>query len=372
MVNILGALIMVKNEEESIRVTIDSTKNIINDIIVYDTGSTDNTIQIIKDACKKNNQRLHLKRGIFTTFPQSRNESIIFAETVDVENLLLMDAGDELECKVGIPEIMQMMHTLPHPYKFGSICLKWLEEGVLTEHNDVRFIKNNQGCRYDNKFPVHEEFAGLNANTMIVLPNVVLYQNRDRYAGSTPLRVENDIQLLLTAEPCTRNYYYLAQSYLFMKDYQNCFKYNLLALKENMGEMDNGSIYSRLGYCAIECKMDSPIVIKYLKLAVQDATTSPISSYLNLMQYCLEMKLLDVVIPYLEKIASLDKTNEHNFNHENYDYTRWVFIYQICYLSQTNFELGKFACEKAVAAKSLSRDIVNLECFNKLSSPSTI
>ena len=46
--NILGALIMVKNEEISIQVTIDSVKKYIKHIIVYDTGSTDTTVKIIK------------------------------------------------------------------------------------------------------------------------------------------------------------------------------------------------------------------------------------------------------------------------------------------------------------------------------------
>ena len=43
----IGALIMVKNEEKSIKTTIDSLKGYINTIIVYDTGSTDNTLSII-------------------------------------------------------------------------------------------------------------------------------------------------------------------------------------------------------------------------------------------------------------------------------------------------------------------------------------
>jgi glycosyltransferase involved in cell wall biosynthesis len=45
----IGALIMVKNEEKSIKTTIDSLKGYINSIIVYDTGSTDDTISIIKN-----------------------------------------------------------------------------------------------------------------------------------------------------------------------------------------------------------------------------------------------------------------------------------------------------------------------------------
>ena len=74
--NIIGILLMIKNEEKSIGVTLNSTKNYFKNIIVYDTGSTDNTLQIVKDCCMKNNQVLHLKQGIFKGFPESRNESL--------------------------------------------------------------------------------------------------------------------------------------------------------------------------------------------------------------------------------------------------------------------------------------------------------
>ena len=46
--NLVGVLMMIKNEESSIAVTINSVKNYIKHIIIFDTGSTDKTIQIVK------------------------------------------------------------------------------------------------------------------------------------------------------------------------------------------------------------------------------------------------------------------------------------------------------------------------------------
>lgn len=364
MANVLAALIMVKNEELSIQQTIDSTKGFLSDIIVYDTGSTDNTIQIVKDSCKRNGQRLHLKQGIFTTFPESRNESIKFAETVDVDNLLMMDAGDEIHCDAPTPTVLNMIRSMPHEYKFGTVCLRWLEDGGLTEHNDIRFIKNKRGCRYNNKYPVHEEFDGLNVNPTLMLPYIVLYQNRDKYSGSTDARIKNDIDLLFRAEPCTRNYYYLAQSYLYMKDYSTCYKYNMLALDANDGTFDVSSIYSRLGYCAIVCNMYPYIVIPNLKMAIESSANPMIGSYINLLKYCLENNILDVAIPYLEPLAKLDKTKGINFNHDNYDYFRWVVIYQVCYASKKKMDLGKFACNQAILARDYEVDKLNLKLFD--------
>ena len=59
--NLIGVLLMVKNEESSIEITLKSTKTHFKNIIVFDTGSTDRTIEIIKKICKDNDQILHLK-----------------------------------------------------------------------------------------------------------------------------------------------------------------------------------------------------------------------------------------------------------------------------------------------------------------------
>ena len=88
--NLVGVLMMIKNEESIIAVTINSVKNYIKHIIIFDTGSTDKTIQIVKETCKENNQELHLKVGVFKSFPESRNDAIEFAETVKVNFLIFL------------------------------------------------------------------------------------------------------------------------------------------------------------------------------------------------------------------------------------------------------------------------------------------
>ena len=95
----LAALIMLKNEEESIKITLESIKNHIDHVIVYDTGSTDNTIEVCRDMCKRNKQTLQLKQGIFKNFPESRNDSIDFAEGLDqpIKFLILLEAAEEFK-----------------------------------------------------------------------------------------------------------------------------------------------------------------------------------------------------------------------------------------------------------------------------------
>ena len=365
----LGALIMVKNEEASIQQTIQSLKNVVSDVIVLDTGSTDKTIDIIKATCLKNNQTLHLKISTFKTFPESRNESIEFAETVDVENLIMLDAGDEFECAISISEWLSVIKTIPTGYNFGVVKLKWLESNNLTEHYDIRLIKNRKGCRYDLTFPVHEKFATIE-NSVHFMKNLTLHQNRDKYSESTSLRMAKDIELLSKAKPHSRNYYYLAQSYIFMKDYKNGFKYNLMVLDFEDQDYDKIMVYSRLMRCAIECKMSSKLIIKYFKLAIDEPNNPQMEPFINFFKYCMQENILELTLPYLKQLSELVKPSTRDFSHKDYEYTRWLLIYQICLMTRTNRDIGQIACNKAIQAQNNECDKMNLSLFQNI--PNTI
>jgi len=65
---------------------------------IYDTGSTDNTIQIIEQFCEDNDINLKLKQEEFINFEESRNKAIEFAESIEnIDYLLLLDSNDILE-----------------------------------------------------------------------------------------------------------------------------------------------------------------------------------------------------------------------------------------------------------------------------------
>ena len=69
----IAAVIMVKDESKLIKITLISCLGVVDSLVVYDTGSTDNTVEIIKDFSIKHNIPLHLKHGKFVDFSTSRN-----------------------------------------------------------------------------------------------------------------------------------------------------------------------------------------------------------------------------------------------------------------------------------------------------------
>ena len=56
----ISLLIMMKDEEERLHVTLNSCLGHVDSIVAYDTGSTDNTIKILREFCEKHKLPLKL------------------------------------------------------------------------------------------------------------------------------------------------------------------------------------------------------------------------------------------------------------------------------------------------------------------------
>jgi Glycosyl transferase family 2 len=371
--NLVGVLIMCKNEEDSIAVTVNSVKDYIKHVIVFDTGSSDLTVEIIKETCTKNGQELHLKIGEFKSFPESRNEAIEFAESVKVKFLLLMDAGDEFRTEKSKTKFLQVISSIPKDINYGLVKQRWYEnnKGNLetNDHNDLRFIRNHSNCRYDIASPVHEAF--LNVGQYLNLFDIfILYQDRVKYGGSTQNRYQKDIDLLLKAPKTKRNYYFLAQSYMSLDDYENGFKYNVLSLETDDGThaaVDEKFTYVRAGFCAMVSKMSLDIVYKYLYLAVK-CPNPPVDGFIYLLKVSIDNNCIEKVVPYFEQIYNLKKPTDEStlINHGFYDYVRWNLLSIATLLSSERLDLGYEACKKAIQARNHPDDLHNIKIFEQL------
>ena len=368
--SIISVLLMVKNEKNSIKNTIDSVKNYIKNIIVLDTGSSDNTIEIIRQTCKKNNQTLYLKETKFISFPESRNEAIEFAEQVsDSIYFLLMDAGDELKTNLTKDQFINSINSLSPIYNYGLVRHNWLIKNSLEDHYDVRFIKNKNKCRYDLRYLVHEKFKDVTNDIFNMSDIFYLYQNRDLYGTSTEKRYINDIEMLSKSIPNKRNLYFLGQTYLNMEDFENGFKYNILSYEkeddENMGDHIIKTILIRIGFCAIRCGKSKEIIFKYLTHAIDKFEEPPIEAFIFLFSYAIEKKITREVVHYAAKLFNLKKPNDiSNINHEYYDYKRWSLISIVCLLSNNQLPLGKQACKKALEFSNNPIDRNNMQIYN--------
>lgn len=107
---------MVKNEEKRILVSLNSIKASVSGVALYDTGSEDKTVCLVKDFCKENNIELFLLEGQFEDFSTSRNRLFDFIDEINnskfeknmrvFDYVLLLDSNDEYKGIKPLPEIL--------------------------------------------------------------------------------------------------------------------------------------------------------------------------------------------------------------------------------------------------------------------------
>jgi glycosyltransferase involved in cell wall biosynthesis len=375
---ILGVLMMVKNEEESIRVSLDSIKNYFDVVIIFDTGSTDKTMDVIREVCGSNNIKLYLKEGVFKSFPESRNEALSFAEEVSCEYILMMDAGDEFRTMKSKKELHRMFYSIPSHMEFdiGLIKQQWLDDsnGKVSDHFDCRLIKNHKGIRYDIKYPVHEqvEKADVLRNSNFG-DNFYLYQDRVKYGGSTKKRYARDIELLSKAEANKRNLYFLAQSYMSIEDWKNGFKYNVLSYQCN-GEKDNTFADEkftliRIAFCAMRNNMMNTAV-KYLLKVREEYDEVPVDVYVYLFDIHIKKREGEKVLKYVDELYALKKpdivtSSIRLVNHYFYDYLRYNLISVVCLMTNQKMDVGRKALEKILGYKKPD-DMHNYRMYQQL------
>ena len=218
---IIGLLMMLKNEEQRLQVTLDSIKG-LEHIIVFDTGSTDSTIDILTKFSKENDMQLHIKRGDFEDFATSRNISLKFAYKISREHnidfLLLLDCNDVLQTPQTLKEYCKtQLETFDTAFLLHQ---KWItgfdehKQEIALDYFNVRLIKPNYDWYY--KQSVHEYFHNDLYEEANTAPHssLIIFQDRTKDDNKTSKRVFRDIKFLLdeySQNPHdTRVLYYLA------------------------------------------------------------------------------------------------------------------------------------------------------------------
>src|SRR5262249_23713785 len=91
---LLALVVMVKDEERTVRRTLESAKPFVDRWLVLDTGSTDRTRDVVAETMAGKEGRI--VEGPLVDFARSRNRALDEAGE-DTEFVLWLDADDQLE-----------------------------------------------------------------------------------------------------------------------------------------------------------------------------------------------------------------------------------------------------------------------------------
>jgi glycosyltransferase involved in cell wall biosynthesis len=360
----IGLLMMVKNEERRLHVSLNSVVGSVDAIIIYDTGSTDKTLDIIKEFSKKHRINLYIKQGDFVDFSTSRNVCLTFAESVNVHYLLLLDCNDELQGGKNLKRFAQSF--LDKENTGFLVCQQWWC-GQLDKYYNVRFIRNRCGWRYRGS--VHEWMKDTNSPSenscfpiIRLTDDVVLYQDRTQDDDKTGKRFNRDRELLLKeykADPKEpRTIFYLAQTCQCLGLHDEALYYSKLRLELAGFVEERFHSYMRCGTSAMALGHSwSDCMSWFLKAYEEFDRAEPLVKIADLYRHKATVEkngsstnLWKMAYMYIKQACQLSYP-EHCIlfvDKGAYTYYRWHLM-SIIAMNVGELQEGKEACLKAIA-----------------------
>lgn len=254
--------IMTLNEERCIKRCIDSIKNIADEIIIIDTGSTDNTLNIIKQFFPNIKVYHHLWEN---NFSKIRNLFNVYSTN---DWIFQIDADEYLDITTSkdIKKLICIFDNIPVEPKIIS--------PTLVDHNFSETIYTNRIYKRCENFIyhgiIHEE---LRFNNTINIPNIIV-SNKFFHDGYKKDIIEskqkykrnvNLLEKMITLEPDNIRWYYFLARDSFDLNYS---KESLIQiLKKGLEYTKNDSLGFEVGILSklIELNLDnSELISEYV------------------------------------------------------------------------------------------------------------
>lgn len=235
---------IVKNEEKYLRDCLESVKNIADEIVIVDTGSTDRTVEIAKEY----NAKIFYFDWI-NDFSATRNYAL---ENSTGNWILYMDADERLDPS-SADELKKIIDANNNA---GFYCtVKSIDEENGRDHSMryPRLFKNNPGLKFSGK--VHEQIIpSLKENKYEIFQSSILIN----HIGYNVSREEKEKKALRNLELLLKDYeqnksaYYdfqLGQTYFMLNKYTEAEKhFKIAANSKNLPSDLKAESYSYLAH----------------------------------------------------------------------------------------------------------------------------
>ena len=144
---------IVKNEEENLQRCLNSIYDMVDEIIIVDTGSTDKTV----DIAKKFGAKVHYVKWN-NNFSEARNESLKYASK---DWILILDADDEfyMEDRKTFKVLLDSNLDEKAIYYFETLSYygNSIQNGDIAVNINPRLFKNNRGIHYEGE--IHNQLV---------------------------------------------------------------------------------------------------------------------------------------------------------------------------------------------------------------------
>lgn len=335
----IGCLIMVKNEEKSIIKTLNSILKKTDGVIIYDTGSTDQTLNLISEWSEKNKFPVKIFTGNFVDFSTSRNILLNFAFESDYDYFLLMDSNDELI----FTDDDSLKKEIVEKKKYDGFYLQ--QSWLITSEKKINFfniklIKKTCKIKFTGK--VHE-YLERESYLFEKIEKTIIFQDRRSSCENSILRWKKDLIILLEEyknNPTPRNEYYLGQTYSCLNDKKNSLYFYDLRTKNNKGFIEEQ--FDACLKCGLMTKNSEYYFLAY-------SLMKRVEPLFYLTKYFREKKNFAMAFIFAKEMCALSLPDNicFFFDKKIYDHDRWQELSIVSYYVQ-EYEIGKQACLTAI------------------------
>lgn len=217
--NLIKLLIMVKNGGDSFRSVLEQNLPFIDCWSILDTGSTDDTVEIIRKTMDKKDGNLYQEP--FLNFRDSRNRLIDLSKTDGRDCVFNIFLDDTFIIQDGTDmKIRNFLHMFRTDNQADSFSL-YISEADM-HYSTNRVLRSEKNLKYI--YRVHEI---IEPNQNMLIPQKYGYikgVTTEYMQTRTETRKRTDLQMLLEdyqEKPDGRLAYYIAETYLNLEDWKN-------------------------------------------------------------------------------------------------------------------------------------------------------
>jgi hypothetical protein len=201
---------IVKNESKIIKRCFESLKSIVDYIVITDTGSTDDTVQIMNEYLIENNVDGKIFYEPWQNFGYNRTNSILNAKKyfkekqIDTENIFILLVDADMIVEILDTSFKNTLHLNDH------YLVEQYNPGISYYNTRIMCLNRQINCR-----GVTHEYYDIDTDKRGTLKSIRINDIGD--GGAKNDKFERDIRLLhkgIDDEPRNERYYfYLAESY---------------------------------------------------------------------------------------------------------------------------------------------------------------
>lgn len=380
----LALVMMVKNETKRITVSLDSVKGIVDKFIIMDTGSTDDTVHIIKEYCETNKIKLDLLEKTVTPFHYSKARNLILDFADDkADFLLLLDCNDELKNGGNVRRFIDNYKGVASAF---HVCQEWWNGASLDKYFNIRLLKSKFGWKYNGA--IHEYISNplLDQNNpktdmVIRLEGFSLYQDRTLDDDKSIKRFSRDEEVLeseyqeniklikkgdLKVQDSRTVFYYGQTCMCLGKAEKAYLLYRERSTLEGFFEETYHAFY-RCGELSRDLKHDwEESFLWYIK-AYEYSTKifdHPRAEPLYRIAEHYVDKCNEISYMYLKRCCDLKYPESAILfiDRRVYDYLRWNLMSKVGF-NVNEFDIGKIACCNAIFSEKKDCDVTILEKY---------